>query len=87
MTRYDVNITRKALKELNSLNIYFRNKLLESLLLLRDYGFTSRLDIKKLQGYKNHYRIRIGEYRILFELEKPRRIIVYAILPRKKAYK
>lgn len=25
-----------------------------------------RLDIKKLKGYPNHYRIRIGDYRILF---------------------
>ena len=44
-----------------------------------------RLDIKKLRGCKNHYRLRVGNYRILFELERPRRIIVYAILPRKQA--
>ena len=87
MTRYNVNITRKALKELNKLDPYTRNRILEALIILRDYGFTSRLDIKKLRGYKNHYRIRVGKYRILFELEKPRKIIVYAILPRKEAYK
>jgi len=87
MTRYDVNITRKALKELNKLDPYTRNRILEALIILRDYGFTSRLDIKKLRGYKSHYRIRVGEYRILFELEKPRKIIVYAILPRKEVYK
>ncbi len=87
MTRYDVNITRKALKELNKLDPRSRNKILEALIILRDYGFTSKLDIKKLRGYKNHYRIKVGKYRILFELEKPRKIIIYAILPRKKAYK
>ncbi len=27
---------------------------------------TCRLDIKKLKGYDNHYRIRVGDYRILF---------------------
>jgi mRNA interferase RelE/StbE len=53
---------------------------------LRDYGFTPRLDIKKLKGYRNHYRLRVGEYRVLFELEKPDKIIIYAILPRKQAY-
>jgi len=87
MTRYDVNITRKALKELNKLDLHSRDRILEALIVLRDYGFTSRLDIKKLRGYKNHYRIRVGKYRILFELEKPRKIIVHAILPRKEAYK
>jgi len=87
MARYDVNITRKALRELNKLDSDSRSKVLEALIILRDYGFTSRLDIKKLRGYKSHYRIKVGKYRILFELEKPRKIIVYAILPRKKAYK
>ncbi len=87
MTRYEVNITRKALKELNKLDPHSRDRVLEALIILRDYGFTSRLDIKKLRGYRNHYRIRVGKYRILFELERPRKIIVYAILPRKEAYK
>ncbi|MGC8998728.1 MAG: type II toxin-antitoxin system RelE family toxin [Candidatus Bathyarchaeia archaeon] len=40
----------------------------------------------KLRGYKNHYRFRVGKYRILFELEAERTIIVYAVLPRKTAY-
>jgi len=87
MTRYDINITRKTLKQLNDLNESTRNRILEALIILQDYGFSKRLDIKKLKGYKNHYRIRVGEYRILFELEKPNTIIVYAILHRKKTYK
>ncbi len=29
-----------------------------------------RLDIKKLKGYDNHYRIRVGDYRILFFREE-----------------
>jgi len=39
-----------------------------------------------LKGFKNHYRLRIGKYRILFEIEKDK-IIVYSILPREKAYR
>ena len=69
MTRYNINLTRKALKQLNELDEPIKNKILEALITLRDYGFSKRLDIKKLRGYKNHYRIRIGEYRILLELE------------------
>ena len=48
---------------------------------LRDYGFTGRLDTGKLRGYQSHYRLRVGRYRVLFELVRPNRIIVYAILP------
>ncbi len=87
MARYEVSITRKALKELNGLDERSKNRVLKALVILRDYGFSSRLDIKKLRGYRNHYRIRVGDYRILFELVKPRKVIVYAILPRKKAFK
>ena len=87
MTRYTINLTKKALKQLKELDGPIRNRILEALVMLRDYGFTGRLDIKKLRGYKGHYRIRVGEYRVLFELEKPNTIIVYTILPRKKAYK
>ena len=52
MTRYKVYVTRKALKELNKLDPHSRDRILEALTVLRDYGFTSRLDIKKLRGYK-----------------------------------
>ncbi len=49
-------------------------------------GFSPRLDIKKLKGFKSHYRLRIGNFRILFEIEN-NKIIIYAILSREKAYK
>ena len=65
MARYTVNLTKKALKQLREFNEPIRNRILEALVTLRDYGFTGRLDIKKLRGYMNHYRIRIREYRVL----------------------
>jgi len=84
--RYEIYLTRKAKKDLDELDPKIRRRVLEALTMLRDYGFTPRLDIKKLRGYRNHYRLRISEYRILFELEKPRKVVVYAILPRKQVY-
>ena len=84
--RYEIYFTRKAKKDLDKLDSRTKRRTINALVTLRNYGFMQRLDIKKLRGYRSHYRLRIGEYRILFELEKPRRIIVYAILPRKQAY-
>ena len=84
--KYEIYLTRKAKKQLDRLDPETRRRVLEALTMLRDYVFTPRLDIKKLRGYRNHYRLRVGEYRILFELEKPRKVIVYAILPRKQSY-
>jgi len=43
------------------------------------------LDIKKLKGYKNHYRLRVGEFRILFFLENSK-IVVYKIGKRESVY-
>ncbi len=43
-------------------------------------------DIKKLQGYKNDYRLRVGNLRVLFSMDSER-IIVKDVLPRGQAYK
>ncbi|MGB9660306.1 MAG: type II toxin-antitoxin system RelE family toxin [Nitrososphaerales archaeon] len=42
--------------------------------------------MKKLRGYRNQYRLRMGKYRILFELRPKRTIVIFAVLPRKVAY-
>lgn len=43
-----------------------KNRIKEALKELETTWPMSRLDIKKLKGYDNHYRIRVGDYRILF---------------------
>lgn len=43
-------------------------------------------DVKKLECSKNEYRLRVGNYRELFELVG-RRIVVYTLGPRKDIYK
>jgi mRNA interferase RelE/StbE len=42
-------------------------------------------DLKKLKGSKNEYRLRVGNYRVLFELEG-KRIVVYTVGPRRDIY-
>lgn len=86
MQVYTVFIEKKAYKQLEKLSEDTYNRIIEVLHTLRDEGFSIKLDIKKLQGYRTHYRIRIGKYRILFELRAEKTIIVYAILPRETAY-
>ena len=43
-------------------------------------------DIKKLQGYSNLYWLRIGDYRVIYQMEHDT-IIIDAVLPRGEAYK
>ena len=42
-------------------------------------------DIKKLEGQRNHYRLRVGGHRILFRTDA-NTIEVYAVKQRKDAY-
>ena len=49
-------------------------------------GLSARLDIKMLRGYQKHFRIRLGDYRLRFELSADQTIVVYSISQREKAY-
>ena len=83
---YKVFLERKAKKQLDNTPESHRSRIREKLLLLKNSGFSPDLDIKKLKGYRNYYRLRVGSYRILFELREGFMIVVFAILPRDKAY-
>lgn len=43
-------------------------------------------DVKKLTNFTPEYRLRVGDYRVLFETEKGE-IIIYRITHRKDAYR
>jgi mRNA interferase RelE/StbE len=43
-------------------------------------------DVKRLTNYTPEYRLRVGDYRVLFETKKEK-IIIYRIRHRKDAYK
>ena len=45
------------------------------------------LDIKLMKGYKDYYRIRVGEYRIGCKIEKGDNIIFYRLKNRSDIYK
>ena len=43
-------------------------------------------DVRKLQGFLNDYRLRVGKLRILFSIEE-NMILIKDVLPRGQAYK
>jgi len=79
---YSVEFKPKAIKELNKISkpnvIRILNKI-EAL----EKGLTG--DIKQLTNYSPEYRLRVGNYRVLFEVEG-QKIIIYHIKHRKEAY-
>jgi mRNA interferase RelE/StbE len=85
MPVYEVLLSKAARKYLAVLPEFVHNKIMEELsslsMLPRPAG------CKKLRGYKHSYRIRVGDYRIIYEIEdKALRILVIAIGHRKNIY-
>ncbi len=84
--KYKVFLEKKAQKNFDNIESDISNSIKQKIVKLKN-GFLPELDIKKLRGSPNHYRLRVSGYRVLFQLQKEHVIIIYAILPRKKAYK
>ncbi len=43
--------------------------------------------VKKLQGFKNYYRVRLGDYRVGFELLEDKSVLFIVVAHRKEIYK
>jgi mRNA interferase RelE/StbE len=80
--RYDIDFVESALEQLRALPKEARR--LIGVKLDRAQNDLSG-DIKKLKGFKNKYRLRAGNYRVLFELEGAR-LVVYDVGDRKDIY-
>jgi len=81
----NVIIEKRFIRKFRKINKEWRSRILEVLRRLED-GDIARLDIKKLKGYENIYRIRIGDFRIKFKKEE-NIIKVFDIERREKAYR
>lgn len=72
--------TKRAMKNIKSIDSRVKDRVREGIEKI-PFG-----DIKKLQGYSNLYRLRIGDYRVIYEIADDQ-IIIEAVLPRGEAYK
>ncbi len=77
-----IEFSSKAKKKYFKLPFNIRNLINTK---LRDLQNEKRVDIKKLQGYKSCFRLRIGGYRILLELQD-NKWVVFDIDTREKVY-
>lgn len=81
---YELIYSPSALKQLGKLENNIKERILNSLERLRIRP--ESCDIKKLVGMKG-YRIRVGDYRIIFDMEKQKLLIlVLKIGHRKNIY-
>ena len=88
MIIYKVEFTNKAVRSFLLLPKTIQEKIMFKLELLEKVPFANNNNIKKLHGISDAYRLRVGDYRILYKIHKSLNIIeVVNIAHRKEAYK
>lgn len=88
MPEYRLIFHRKAEKALNGLDAKTKQRVLEDISCLTNFaGHKSRLDIVKMKGFEDFYRLRSGKLRIEFSVDKPSgTIIILKIEHRERVY-
>jgi len=76
MASYRIEFVRSARKELEQLPARIRSNVVEALGLLSQNPYSELLKIKKLKGAEDLYRIRVGDYRVVYEIRRKRLIVV-----------
>jgi mRNA interferase RelE/StbE len=80
--KYEIEFKPKAIKDLAKLSADLQNRIIIKIELMQD---DLQGDIKKLTNFTPEYRLRVGDYRVLFEIEN-QIILIYRIKHRSKAY-
>lgn len=88
VARFRLVFHRRAEKSLDGLDERMKQTLLEDIGCLADFtGFKSHLDIVKMQGRKDFYRLRTGRLRAVFFVDqKSKTIFVLKIEKRENVY-
>ena len=81
--KYQIEFKPRAIKDCKSINKKELQLIFSKIEILSD---NLQGDVKKLTNYSPEYRLRVSDYRILFETENDK-VIIYRIMHRKEAYR
>jgi mRNA interferase RelE/StbE len=81
--KYEIEFKPRSLKDCKNIP---RPELERIFVKIENMADDLKGNVKRLTNYSPEYRLRVGDYRILFETEKDK-IIIYRIRHRKDAYK
>jgi mRNA-degrading endonuclease RelE of RelBE toxin-antitoxin system len=85
---FQVITSQKARKSIKKLPEHYKRRIIELLLIFRENPVPAEYyDIKKLKGYTDTYRARIGDVRVIYEiLWDLKKVHVLLIERRERAY-
>ena len=81
---YTVNLKPRAIKDLRRIQKQDASRIANALEQL-EVDFAG--DVKRLTNFTPECRLRVGHFRVLFEIENTKNIIVYRIVHRREAYR
>lgn len=81
--KYDIQFKPKAVKDIERMSPRVQSQILMG---IEKISNDLKGDVKRLTRFTPEYRLRIGEYRVLFEIEK-KKIIIYRVRHRREAYR
>lgn len=85
---YSVNFAPSARKALKKIRKEVLEKIIRKIEDLISNPYSPHLDVKKLVGGSGEYRLRVGDYRVVYLIEDDRLLIlIVAIAHRKDVYK
>ncbi len=80
---FDIEFKPRAVKDLKALPTETKRRILGKIEELQnDLGG----DVKRLTDHTPEYRLRVGDYRVLFEVER-QTVMVYRVVHRREAYR
>ena len=82
--KYDLSFKPRSVKDLKKLPANQQRRVIE-----RIEGMSEDLagDVKRLTNFTPEYRLRVGPYRVLFEVEDDSAIVIYRVRHRRDAYR
>jgi mRNA interferase RelE/StbE len=82
--KYAIVFKPRALKDLKTIPKRDVDRILNALEEMEN-GLNG--DVKRLAKFTPEYRLRVGRFRVLFEIEDSAKIVVYRIAHRREAYR
>jgi mRNA interferase RelE/StbE len=76
MAEYKVEFVRSARKEFEKLPERIRGRVVNALKLLAHDPYSELLKIKNLKGADDLFRIRLGEYRLVYQIDDHKLIVI-----------
>ena len=86
MSEYRITFAQSARKELEKLEATVVKRIWDVILQLSDKP--RQEGVKKLKGLENHYRIRVGDYRVIYMINDSENVIdIVVVRHRRDAYR